>query len=561
MSFEEKNSEEGRQSQLPRTANPEPIASQGRQLTYLTGWRLHMTTFGLCIGLFLVNLEVTIVSTSSLAIANDLHSYDQLGWILTGYLITYTGFIMIWAKFSDYFGQKSSVIASSLIFVLFSGGCGAAQTITQLIVCRVFQGIGAAGGFALGILFFTGMVPKEKFPLYGAVLSSTVALANLAGPLLGGALSKNSQWRWVFLLNVPVSLFSIIILLFSIPTGFPYHNQTASSPTFTWPTVNTLVASYKKIDYLGAGMLLFGSLLLSAGLLESGKTWEWRSAPAICILVIAGVLFIAFFAWERLVSSDRWTQEPMFPWKFVHNRVWMGVLLSSLLNGLPFFVLVIFVPQRLETVHGESPVQAGIKILPYTLVAAVGAVIASLIVSTGRIAPIYIMLFFSALGAVGTGLLTTITSTEYIPNEFYGYLTLIGLGIGGTWGLTVPFVGHAVDQMDVSSACGALIQFRILGGALGIAIMSATMETYLRQQLPSTLSPVQLSAILKSTTAISLLPPELQAHVIEVFAQGYSLQLKIVTGFSVAQFLAITMIWRNPQIMFAERKKKENIGS
>ena len=112
-------------------------------------------------------------------------------------------------------------------------------------------------------------------------------------------------------------------------------------------------------------------------------------------------------------------------------------------------MVVISVPQRLQTVNGESPVATGVKLLPYTLVAAVGSIIATTAAGPGKVPPIYVMWFFSALATIGTGLMTTLPSTEVIEKSMYGYLAIAGLGIGGTWGLVILLVGYVVEERDV----------------------------------------------------------------------------------------------------------------
>ncbi|KAF2706371.1 MFS general substrate transporter [Pleomassaria siparia CBS 279.74] len=534
-------------------SNVEPEALDSEPTPdFLFGWQLHLTTFGICLGLFLVNMEVTIVSTSSLAIVNDLQSYDKLGWILTGYLITYTGFIIPWAKSSDVFGRKTCIISSLIIFIIFSGGCAAAQTINQLIICRVFQGLGAAGGFALVLLFIHGMVPKRKYPLYGSFTAATISIANLAGPLVGGALSEPRTWRWVFLLNVPAGAVAVIALTVAVPQGFPYHLKRASQPPEMSDIKSYLLPRIRRLDLFGAMILVAAALLLTTGLLEGGVQWEWNSAQSILLLTVSGLLWFAFFWWERLVTMKiNWPQEPMFPWRFVRNRQLMGVLLSSLLNGLPFYIVVILIPQRLETVNGESPIASGIKLLSYTLVAAVGGIIANAMVVTIRIAPIYIMWFFAALNTIGTGLLANIPSTTTISPQMYGYAAIAGLGIGGTWSIAILYIAFVVEERDIGTGSGALVEFRILGGALGLAITAAIMENYLWRHLPSIVTPEQLRILLRNTAFINTLPLDVRSAVLKVFADGYTLQVKIAAGISALQLLTIGMIWKSPQVLVA----------
>ena len=153
--------------------------------------------------MFLVNMEVAVIGTSLIAITNDLNGFAQMGWVVTGYLITYTGTLIIWAKLSDIFGRKLIMLASMFIFTAFSAACGAAQTMVQLIIFRVFQGIGAAGSVSLALSAAYEMVPKEKHPIQAMQLAGAIALGSLVGPVLGGGVSQasSSTWRLVFLIK------------------------------------------------------------------------------------------------------------------------------------------------------------------------------------------------------------------------------------------------------------------------------------------------------------------------------------------------------------------------
>ena len=175
------------------------------------------TAHSTCLCLFLVNSEVTVVGTALVSVVKDLDGVDQMGWVITGYLITYTseppspleerssliefylGMIIIWAKLSDIFGRKYTAVATVLIFTAFSGACGAAQTMNQMIISRVFQGIGAAGCWSVALTIGYEMVPKHQHPIQGAQFMTAGALGSLAGPLIGGGTAQNGQWRWAFL--------------------------------------------------------------------------------------------------------------------------------------------------------------------------------------------------------------------------------------------------------------------------------------------------------------------------------------------------------------------------
>ena len=132
----------------------------------------------------LVNMEVSIIGTSLVAITDDLHSFDRASWVVTGYLITYCGMLIIWAKLSEIFGRKWVLITSTVFFTVFSGACGAAQTMNQLIAFRVFQGAGAAGSLAIALAICYEIVPPEKYQLQAVQYTSAIALGSLIGPLI-----------------------------------------------------------------------------------------------------------------------------------------------------------------------------------------------------------------------------------------------------------------------------------------------------------------------------------------------------------------------------------------
>ena len=270
-------------------------------------------------------MEVAIIGTSLIAITDDLKGFDQMGWVVTGYLITYTAMLIIWAKLSDIFGRKSMMILSTALFTAFSGGCGAAQTMDQLIICRVFQGIGAAGSVSLALAVAYEMVPPEKYPFQAVQFASSIAFGSLVGPLIGGGVSERSTWRWVFLINVPAGALTVAMLIISVPNNFPHQGKAS----YVAPTLRQRFSrkSLGRLDVTGAFLLLAATLLLVTVLLEGGNSFDWNSVTSISLLVVSGVLWIAFFLNERTVTKDKWRAEPVFPWRFIFNRHWMGVLL------------------------------------------------------------------------------------------------------------------------------------------------------------------------------------------------------------------------------------------
>ena len=170
-------------------------------INYLHGRSLAAATGALCLAVFLPGLELTIVATSLVNITDDLLGFDRSSWIITAYLVTYTGFFIVLARFSEVFGRKLLIITSVAIFAAFSAGCGAAQTLTQLIILRAFQGIGASGSYSIAVVMLYELIPPEKYAAFTSIVSGVIALGLLLGPIIGGVINNYTTWRWVFFLK------------------------------------------------------------------------------------------------------------------------------------------------------------------------------------------------------------------------------------------------------------------------------------------------------------------------------------------------------------------------
>ncbi|KAF2728284.1 putative efflux pump antibiotic resistance protein [Polyplosphaeria fusca] len=518
-------------------------AAPNAERAFLTGWRLHLTSLGVVLTLLLINLEVTIVSTSLVAITNELDGYGETSWIVSAYLITYMGFMILWSKLSDIIGRKVSFLATVFIFTAFSGACGGASTMTQLIICRTFQGIGGAGGYSLSTLMTYEMVPKSKLPVYGAVNAASVAFATLLGPLFGGLINNHTTWRWVFYLNLPAGACVMAILFLAIPPGFPHNGSPASRKEKQ--TSQSTLQQLKRIDVVGGILMLASSLLASSALLETSNRFGWSNGGTISLLVLSGICWIFFFAWEWFVSKDTVPQEPLFPWKFIYDRSWMGMLTMTFLAGVPFNVVVVFLPQRLQIVSGQTPLDAGIHLLPYTFGAAFGAALANALGSKRRLAIAHVLLIGAALQVLGLALLSTLPITNVFPSKGYGFATLAGIGMGLSFGMLVLATPFMVDQQDLSVASGAIIQFRFLGGVIGLAIATSILNSRIKSHLAGVLDARMLAALFESTTILESLPQVTKEEVIHIFAQEYNFQNYVMVAFAGAQILAVLVFWNH----------------
>ncbi|KAF7931190.1 uncharacterized protein EAE97_009399 [Botrytis byssoidea] len=534
---------------VPDAEAPPITILDNTRTTSLKTSAIYVLLLALCLTLFIVNMEVTIVSTSLVAITNDLGGYFQVGWIVSGYLATYSSLIVIWAKLSDIFERKTSMIGAVLTFTLFSAGCGTSKSMTSLIICRAFQGIGAAGCYSMAMVIFFEAVPSKWYGPGGSLLTTFIALATLCGPLIGGAISESTTWRWIFLLNVPIGILTAAMLFLSIPAGFP-HQDSLSVQDSTWSTLCSK-DSWKKVDMPGVLLLLAATIFLITGILQAGDgILPWSSPLVVTFLVLSCIAWVSFAIWERHVSySEISSVEPIFPWRFLHNRVWIGMLLTSFLCGLPFNIIVVSLPQRFQNVNQMSAVDSGIRILPYILVAPATSMITTSLAGRKRIPLVYLLLLGSSLQLVGTVLLLQVRTVVTSVTALYGYEAIAGCGLGVTFGILILGIPYAVERRDLATATGAMIQIRMLGGAIGLAIASSLFNSYTKRQLASHLNPDQITDIQQKPSAILHLSAELQLLARRIFAEGFEMQMILVVASVATSMISGMIVWRREQLV------------
>ncbi|KAI3010430.1 hypothetical protein CBS147346_1643 [Aspergillus niger] len=528
----------------------------------LKGARLLLGGIGLYVSFFLTGLESTIVSTSLVAITDDLQGFGRSSWIITSYLLTYAGkegalpkwfailieyyqgFLMIWSKAGDIWGVKPMLLASLAIFTAFSGGCSGSRNLSDLIICRAFQGIGGAGVYSLVIFSLIRMVSKKHYAAVTGLSGVVFSLGLVLGPLFGGAIARHGDWRWVFLLNVPAGALSWGLIFIALPTGFPYSSRPRDPELLPSKLLTRQGVMLRRVDFLGAFLVLSASVFLVAALQEGNYDFGWDSSAVIIFFVLAGISVPLFVLWQLLLSRRDSNCQPILPWRLLTNRVFMGTVLGSLTTGVSVTVSIVEIPQRFQVVNGSSPLGAGVKLLAFAVSVPVGMIICSIL--TGRLSLPFVYLGIAGvtMQVVGFFLFSEIRAETHIWSGQFGYLVLAGLGTGlgvAVFYLMLPLVVAVTDQ---SIALGTGFQLRMLGGALGIAAGTAILHSHTRSGLSSLLPADEVDALSVSTQLINTLTPEIQTRVREVYAEAYSMQMKMVGGFSAAQFLALGLVWR-----------------
>ncbi|XDG06028.1 hypothetical protein ABKA04_005643 [Annulohypoxylon sp. FPYF3050] len=306
------------QPSAPRNET-EVQVEQSEGLENIRGWRLHLTTAGLGLCLFLVELETTIVGTALMSMANDLNDFSKNGWhceiIRLSNMIE--GGLIFWPKLKDLLGRKWTFLTALSIFALFSGACGGSNTMIQLIVFRVIQGLGSSGTYTLATAMKHELVPPSENPRYASFIMLIYKLLLVLGPMFGGLASELSTWRWVFALNLPLGVLIAITLSISIPKDFP-HQDRSSQPRRL---------GLSSIDFGGALLMLSATTLLVAGLQEAASLLDWKSNRVLAPLCASGLAWVLFFIGQWAAGREEDEIEPVFSWRFLRSRVITGFLL------------------------------------------------------------------------------------------------------------------------------------------------------------------------------------------------------------------------------------------
>ncbi|KAF5868834.1 putative efflux pump antibiotic resistance protein [Botrytis fragariae] len=532
---------------------PHEVISSQSPTIYLKGARLHMITAAfetlIFLSLFITNLEIPIVTTSLVSITDDLNSFNQVNWIASAYMLGEVSMLMIWGKLSDIFGRKLCTVTSIGLFTIFAGACGSSQSMTQLIIFRAFQGIGSGGNFALGNVILFELVPKKLYTRYTSFISIVYSISFSLGPVLGGALNHSKTWRWVFLLNVPAGALSALVIVLYLPAKFPNHERDEASKGFGFRSMFSTNV-FKRVDLLGAVILLVAIALLVTALEEAGQLYDWKSAFVIALLTVSCISWVGFVFWERLVSLESQTAEPVFPWRLMTSRIWIGMILNAVFLGIPYFVTIFQLPQRFQVVDNTTALNAAFRLIPFTLLCPVGSIVSTVVAGKAKVPPIFLIMIGSGLQIVGFALLSTLTVSEVTPVSQYGFQIIAGFGVGINLSTLLLITPYSISEpADKAVAVSSITQFRILGGVLGIAIATAAYKSNIISNLDKILTKEQRSLILESTSMIKTFNPKVQMQIREVFAEGYNLQFRILVAFAAAQIPSSLLMWQEKQIV------------
>lgn len=413
---------------------------------------LRSVLMALMLAIFLGALDQTIVAVSMPAISAQFNDVGLLAWVISGYMVAMTVAVPIYGKLGDLYGRRRMILTGTALFTLASLFCALAQNMEQLVLARVLQGIGAGGMVSVSQAIIGDFVPPRERGRYQGYFSSMYALASVIGPVLGGYLTEYLSWRWVFWLNLPLGL------------------------TAWWVTrraLQTLVVPQRQaqVDYIGTALLIFGlsSLLLGITLIGQGHAWYASEVGALLLCALAGLL--VFVVHERRVA------EPLLPLKLFSNRVATLCWCTLFFTSFQAISLTMLMPLRYQSITGAGADSAALHLLPLAIGLPIGAYCGGRLTSfTGRYKP-QILGGALLMPFAIVGMAFTAPQSVWLSGLF---MVLTGIASGLQFPTSLVASQSAVEPRDIGVATSTSNLFRSLGGAMGVACMSALLLAMLQ---------------------------------------------------------------------------------
>ena len=410
-------------------------------------------TIGVMTGMFIAALEATIVGTAMPTVIASLGGLNHYSWVFSAYLVTSTVTVPVWGKLSDLYGRRLMYQVGIGVFLLGTALSGFSTSMTQLIVFRAIQGLGAGALVPLGMTIIGDTFSVEERAKMQAYFSGVWGLSSIVGPVVGGFITDQISWRWVFWVNLPVGVLAALIIGFALKEP-----KRTSKPT---------------VDYAGAALLMIAVSVLMLAMVENGSSTLLGTQNILLLLAAAALLGI--FYWV-----ERRAKDPVIPFDLFRNRTIAIGVGCGFLAGIAMFGAISFVPLFAQGVLGFTATQAGSLLTPLMLSWVSMSVIGGrlmLRISTRAITIagfLVLTIGFVMLSMFGN------ESPRYL---LYVDLVVIGAGLGLTMLTLLIAVQQAVERSQLGVAT-SLNQFaRAIGGALGVAVLGALLTAGLAYQM------------------------------------------------------------------------------
>ncbi|MBX7170052.1 MAG: MFS transporter [Pyrinomonadaceae bacterium] len=426
-----------------------------KPLLEMSSKRRWFVTIGVMTGMFIAAFETTVVGTAMPTVIASLGGINRYSWVFSAYIVTSTVTVPVWGKLSDLYGRRLLYQAGILVFLIGTLLSGFSNSMTQLIIFRAIQGLGAGALVPLGVTIIGDIFTLKERSRMQAFFGGVWGLSSIIGPLLGGFITDQLSWRWVFFVNLPIGIVAAIIIGFAL-----------KEPKLT---------EKPSVDYVGAGLLMVAISLMMLVMVEGGTSLATLFSPLnIALLALSVFLLIIFFIVEKKVK------DPIIPFELFQNKTVSVSVGAVFLAGVAMFGAISFVPLFAQGALEMTATQAGSLMTPLMLSWV------SMSILGGRL---LLKTSYRAVAISGFIILTTgftflsMFQRETARGWLYFDLVLVGAGLGLTMLTLLIAVQQTVERNQLGIAT-SLNQFsRSIGGAFGVAIMGAFLTAGLATQL------------------------------------------------------------------------------
>ncbi|KAI0486478.1 MFS general substrate transporter [Xylaria cf. heliscus] len=433
-----------------------PTATRG-STSPTSGWRFWAIFAALSITSLLAAIESTVTSTAMPVIAEALDAGELYVWFVNAYTLSSTALLPLYGQVADIFGRRWITISVVAIFAIGSGVSGGANSPGMLIAGRAVQGAGGGGIILMIEMIICDLVPLRERAKFMGIIFAVFALGSSLGPFIGGAITQNVTWRWVFWINLPIAGASLVLLVAFLHVN--YNRQLSVADRL------------RRIDYAGNVVMLASVTSILIALTYGGTRYPWSSWRVLLPLLLGFAGLGAFVAFE----SSRWCTDPMTPPHLFRNRTSAAAFFLTFIHSLFSFWVLYFLPVYFQAAKLYDPIRSGVLLLPTVIVIVPGGLISGVLLSkSGRYRPIHMAAF--ALMALGAGLLILLDQNSvlglYVGLQFIG-----GLGSGLALSTLLPAVQAALEEKDTASSSATWAFIRTFGTVWGVSIPSAIFNS------------------------------------------------------------------------------------
>lgn len=486
--------------------------------------RLVAVMAGVILGMLLASLDQTVVGTAMPRVIADLGGLNHYSWVFTAYMLSSTVVVPIYGKLSDIYGRRPFFLAGMTLFLIGSALSGTSQNMVQLILFRALQGLGAGGMMPIAQAIIADVFPPAERGKWQGLIMSVFGLSTIIGPTLGGWLTDNWGWRWVFYINMPVGILAIITAGLALPK---LSRRRAH-----------------QIDYIGSALLIAGATPLLLAFSWAGTEYPWMSAMIAGLLVFAIAALVGFIIYERRVA------EPILSPALFKNSIFSVSIMATFLTSVGLYGAIMYLPLFVQAVIGSSATDSGVVLTPLMLGFIVSSIVSGQIMArTGRYKALALIGFVGA--SIGLFLLSRMT-VDATNGLVVRNMAITGLGLGVMMSLFTIVVQNAFPFNQMGQVTAGLQFFRSIGGTIGVAVLGSLMSSRFQSELAANMPPALAERLPADKLAALanpqvLLAPQATSQLKETFAafgaQGDQLFAALMQAIRLSLATAITNLF------------------